>query len=84
MFFKHVIELKDIFKTKDRDGTGTLSPDELEECLHLMGLYPTPDEVEFFMEVFDKNSKIIVSACSLMATSYIFATSVSINVYFSC
>ena len=48
----------ELFKGKDKDGSGCLDSDEFLDCLHFLGLFPTEDEIEFFMKTFDKNSKL--------------------------
>ncbi|KAK2142366.1 hypothetical protein LSH36_965g01028 [Paralvinella palmiformis] len=44
-----------MFRTKDRDGTGWLKSDELEECLNMVGVDIIPEDMEFLQERFDKN-----------------------------
>ena len=56
-----LVELKilDVIKRKDKDNSGTLEPDELAECLELMGLIATDEDIDFLTKHFDKNGKIL-------------------------
>src|SRR6218665_3676041 len=51
----HYSALRDIFKQKDVNGTGTLSSSELEDCLGVCGLRPTKEELSFLKKHFDSN-----------------------------
>jgi len=56
-------ELTRLFRQKDIDGSGTLDAVELEQCLPLMGLYPTAQEIKFLLKAFDvdKDGKLQIS-----------------------
>ena len=46
-----------MFRSKDKDGTGWLKADELEECLNMVGVDIIPEDMEFLQERFDKNGR---------------------------
>ena len=49
-------EFEAAFIKMDRDGSGTITPDEVEDLLHATyGFPPLENEVEMFMEKFDLN-----------------------------
>merc|ERR1719162_1347925 len=49
-------EFEQAFIKMDRDGSGTITPDEVEDLLHFTyGFPPLENEVEMFMEKFDLN-----------------------------
>ena len=50
-------EFEDAFIKMDKDGSGCITPDEVEDLLHATyGFPPLENEVEMFMEKFDLNN----------------------------
>ena len=43
------------FKERDVDNNGALDPGELAECLQLLGMNPSEEDLEFMIKQFDKN-----------------------------
>ena len=48
-------ELRRMFKEYDMNDDGNLNSEELEQCLQLVGFYPTADDIEFLKKHFDTN-----------------------------
>ena len=49
-------EFESTFRRVDKDGSGTITPDEVEELLtETYGFPPLEDEVKMFMSEFDLN-----------------------------
>ena len=46
----------------DDDGSGVISAAKLEECLHIIGFFPTDDDIQWLIKHFDTNSKSIAMA----------------------
>merc|ERR1712032_492783 len=50
-------EFESTFRRVDKDGSGTITPDEVEELLtEVYGFPPLEEEVKMFMEEFDLNN----------------------------
>ncbi|ELT99096.1 hypothetical protein CAPTEDRAFT_228966 [Capitella teleta] len=47
--------LREAFKSKDKDNTGTLDQAQLQDCLMLVGLIATDEDIEFLSKHFDDN-----------------------------
>lgn len=63
--------LRDIFRQKDVNGTGTLSCSELEECLGVCGLNPTHEELRFLKKHFDSNGDGLLQIEELLANIHV-------------
>lgn len=50
-----VEDLRKAFALFDRDGTGSIDRDELEQCLHAVGIHPTPAEMDVLYTSMDTN-----------------------------
>jgi len=44
-----------MFKEKDTNDDGNLNSEEFEQCLQLVGFYPTTEDIEFLKKHFDTN-----------------------------
>ena len=49
--------LRSAFKAKDKDNTGTLNSAELRDCLMLVGLIATDEDIDFLSKHFDDNGE---------------------------
>ena len=53
-----ITELRKVLTSNIHDGSvRNVAKTDLERCLHIMGFYPTPDDLDFLHDHFDTNSK---------------------------
>jgi calmodulin len=55
-YAQKVEELRKAFALFDRDGTGSIDRYELEQCLHSVGIHPTPAEMDALYSSMDQDN----------------------------
>lgn len=63
--------LREIFRQKDVNGSGSLNPSEFEECLNFCGLNPSQEELKFLMKHFDANGDGILQIEELLQNIHV-------------
>lgn len=64
---KQLAELREIFRSFDRNNDGSLTPLELGSLLRAIGIKPSPDQLEALIHMADKNNNGLVEFSEFVA-----------------
>ncbi|XP_020577524.1 probable calcium-binding protein CML18 [Phalaenopsis equestris] len=64
---EQLAELREIFRSFDRNNDGSLTPLELGSLLRSLGIKPSPDQLDALMQTADKNNNGLVEFSEFVA-----------------
>ncbi|KAI0228989.1 hypothetical protein LSAT2_020572 [Lamellibrachia satsuma] len=63
--------LRRLFKERDVEQDGNLNADELEQCLQLVGFFPTNEDIVFLIKHFDTNGDGVLQIEELLENIHV-------------